>query len=89
MNDKPHIHFVDTTRQIEELWNWLGYLTSPENTRNLLRKKIRQNSFGIDHSMLAQKKREANQKSSGFSIVQEDVLESSCSGFRIPEQLIS
>lgn len=75
MNDKPHKHFVDTTRQIEELWNWLGYLTSPENTGSLLRRKIRQNSFGIDHSMLAQKKREANQKSSEFSVLQEDVVE--------------
>jgi len=67
------INFINTTRPIEEMWDWLSYLTSPENAKSILCRKIGQNEFGIDYSML--KKRKAGKECSQFSIITEDVVE--------------
>ena len=75
--------YIHTSNEIEALWNWLGYLGSSDNAKDLLLRKIRSDNFGIDCLTLLHKKAEAmnlGKHSSVFSIITEDVVERNAQG---------
>jgi len=73
----PEVVFIKTTREIEELWNWLSYLTSKDNVTDLLLERIETDTFGLDYQTLLRKKYEAikrNEETSLSSIITNDVV---------------
>jgi len=70
----PRGFFIKTTREVDEIWNWLSFLSSPRNVENLLLKRIVTGRFGINHSLLLEKKKRAKdsgRQNSLFSIIGE------------------
>jgi hypothetical protein len=65
----PSSEFIKTTREIEELWNWLGYLSSPQNVKDVLLEKISQNRFTIIYDRILKK------GAAGFSLITKDAVE--------------
>ena len=65
----PSLESIKTTREIEELWNWLGYLTSPQNVKDVLLEKISQNRFRIVYDNILRK------GAVGFPLITEDAVE--------------
>ena len=52
LNDVKRV-WIKTSEETKELWNWIDYLSTPANVRNVLKQKFERNDFDIDYLDLA------------------------------------